>query len=223
VIAMCGWVGSPLAQLTRLHNMNAPCEFEITTGSDGFLATVSLITFCALLLKAYQAAFNTGWTFPAAPQFFESLNTIERAASPEFLAKQSWLILYGPYSFPIALDAESKLTESTLVSSRIIDYRNFSHGHYHWLANHPETTGVLALMTPEETNLAELTLSQLPAGTAIQKLATKFKGPVGSLWLMTAFIALVDALGKSRNWNPQQMATADFGKQLQSTAYSFNA
>ena len=41
---------------------------------------------------------------------------------------------------------------------QISDFRNFAHGRHHWLAKRRETTGVLALLTPEDEATAKATV-----------------------------------------------------------------
>src|SRR5207244_3270959 len=72
------------------------------------------------------------------------------------------IVLYGPETYPAAVDLESKFTEAALGSTQLADYRNFAHGRHHWLAKRGTDTGVLAIVTDGDRELAESTLTLLP-------------------------------------------------------------
>jgi fructoselysine-6-P-deglycase FrlB-like protein len=217
---MCGCFDSPLAQAAKAHSTGSALEFDIPTGKDGFLATVSLVAFMGLLLKAYQQAFSPAW-------YLSDLDIQVRAevqaniikAMPELAKKRTWMIVYGGWGLPVALDAECKLTEAAMVSTRLIDYRNLAHGHHHWLHRYGQDTAVIALVTPNEAILAEQTLALLPSDIPTLSLTTAAEGPLGTLALMVQLIALVYALGDTIGWSSEQMPVASFAKAMQQLNY----
>ncbi|WP_273457408.1 HAD-IIB family hydrolase [Nevskia ramosa] len=150
VVVMCGTVDSLLVKEVKAHGISLPMTFDIPAGRDGFLATNSLAAFTALALRLY------GHEVPE----------IDLAASPKvpaaFYDRPTWIVLYGGWMKPVALDLESRFHEAAMGVVLITDYRNFAHGRHYWLALHGATTGVLALVTPRFAQLASDTLRELP-------------------------------------------------------------
>jgi fructoselysine-6-P-deglycase FrlB-like protein len=217
---MCGCFESPLTQMATQYSEGSALEFEIPTGKDGFLATVSLVAFCTILIRAYNQALGSPWPLPPAQQLFEKPYDAWQDAAKPLFAKDTWMLLHGSWGLPAVLDAESKLAETTLMSTQRYDYRNLAHGYFHWLAQHEQSTGIVAFITPEEKELAELTLSQLPETIPQLRLETKVSGPVGTLDLMLQVIYLADSLGVAKSWDAARMTVPPFAKQLQQLSYS---
>src|SRR5258706_14034164 len=91
-------------------------------------------------------------------EYYEELSS----SLQQMYTKSTWVVLFGGWGLPAAVDIESKFVEAALKNIQLADYRNFAHGRHHWLAKRPNETAVLALITPEEEKLARQTLDLLP-------------------------------------------------------------
>jgi len=130
------------------------------------------------------------------------------------IQRSTWVVLHGKWGKPAAIDLESKCVEAALVNIQLADYRNFAHGRHNWVAKHLETTGVVALVGPEEVEIARRTLELLPDSVPALTLDTDQDGPAGSLDLLIQAMALVGTMGAARGIDPGKPKVASFGRQL---------
>ena len=135
--------------------------FHPPIGKDGFLATNSLLSFMVLIHRAYAADAGREISLPSKLPEPRTTGTL-LAPSPT-----TYSILYAGWATPAAMDIESKLVEGGLADAHYADLRNFAHGRHHWLARRGEKTTVVALVTPEWSELVDKTLAILPPGTRI--------------------------------------------------------
>jgi hydroxymethylpyrimidine pyrophosphatase-like HAD family hydrolase len=220
LIALCASRHSPLSRIVNAFNRGFSFEFELSSGSDGFLATNSLLALSTTALRAYgflsrEPSRNLATLFtPSGPENAYRLSRIGRP----FLDCQYLVVLYGPASRTAAFDLESKLVEAGLVSVQLSDYRNFGHGRHHWIAKNP-MTAVIALAANDETPLASRTLALLPATVPKFLLSTKYSAPSSSLALQAAVFGIVAEYGKARKIDPGRPGVPPFGRNV----YHYNA
>jgi fructoselysine-6-P-deglycase FrlB-like protein/hydroxymethylpyrimidine pyrophosphatase-like HAD family hydrolase len=196
-------------------------EFELPGGKDGFLATNTLLATGVLLARAYGRAWSDGEPLPG--RFKELLHP--GVAHNDFLAdlrhrarplweRQTLVVLHGYTTQPAAVDLESKFTEAALGHVQTSDYRNFAHGRHHWLARHGSETGVLALVTPPEKQLADQTLRLLPEEVTVLRLDIGSAGAAGALTALVLALYLAGMAGEARGIDPGRPKVPAFGRKL---------
>jgi fructoselysine-6-P-deglycase FrlB-like protein/hydroxymethylpyrimidine pyrophosphatase-like HAD family hydrolase len=222
ILALCMQLGSPLGELSTSFRHTLLAQYSPPFGKDGFLATNSLIASAVLLIRAYNTAGSEKLDLPSAlPVIEETQLYLDDSRPDELLAKQTLVILFGGWSVLSAIDLESKCTEAGLVHVQTADFRNFGHGRHHWLAKNPATSGVIALYSPSEEDLARKTLKQLPSNIPQMHLKSSYEGASGSLQLLAHGLNLVHFLGQVRNIDPGQPRVPEFGRKLYHLSYSY--
>lgn len=198
---VCTQPGSRLAAAAKELGRGYVLEHPIPSGRDGFLATNSLLATCVFLARAY------GVELPAKLAFAGT----ELADGPDRPVIE---ILYGGWSSSVATDLESKLNEAALGSAQVADYRNFGHGRHLRLAQYPDETLVVQLVTPETAEIAGKVRALLPDGIDVVELATRLSGPAGALELMVKGFAFVGGVARTRSIDPGRPQVPTFGRRL---------
>jgi hydroxymethylpyrimidine pyrophosphatase-like HAD family hydrolase len=213
---LCGAPESPLMRDGAAHSW----VDRIASGlpaDDGFLATNSALAFSVLIAASYLALVGGKLAHSELPALLAS-------AHPEHLALEDrcaplWqrpatIVLHGSSTAPAALDLESRFTEAALGLVQLADFRNFAHGRHHWLAKHAGTSGVLALVGPEDERLASATLSVLPPD--VPAVAIRFSGALTDVLLASIVVTmrLAAAAGNARGIDPGRPGVPDFGRRL---------
>lgn len=173
---------------------------EVPAPRDGFLATNSVLATATALCLAY------GFELPA------SLPSATKP-SPEPLQDQS-LILFGPRHRSVALDLETRLSETGLSSSQYADLRNFAHGRHAGLTRNLDRTSVVAVISPEDRALAGATLEVLPGRSRVVMLETDLPYPASALDLLVGSMRLVSSTGEQEGMDPARPGVAPFGRKL---------
>lgn len=184
------------------------CE-DIPSEKDGFLATNSLIATFTLLWKAAEYTsleFQLSGTFSKNYEF-------------DLANIQNFVVMYGAAGEPVAWDIESKLTEAALGSALLSDYRNFGHGRHHWFAKKGENSGIIALVTPVERELAYKTIDCLPKEVPVIVLETKLETPAASIDLLLKAFQFVNDLGEARGIDPGKPGVPGYGRLLYNLDY----
>lgn len=202
VIVMCGTIESLLVNEAKAHGISLPMGFDIPAGRDGFLATNSLAAFTTLALRLY------GHEVPE----------IDLATSPNvppaFHDRPTWIVLYGGWTKPVALDLESRFHEAAMGGVSIADYRNFAHGRHYWLARHGATTGVLALVTPRFAQLATDTLRELPVDILTARWDLPGDAPQSALLGMIASIQVAGEAATIKGYDAGRPGVPPFGERI---------
>ena len=146
--------GSPLAKLARQSRCTYFLDFETPAGKDGFYATISLMSFIPMLIRAY------GKPLAKLQELISPQKIYKQIDSPiePLLKKDTWVVLYGKWGLPVAIDIEEKITSAALKNIQRSDYKNFFHGRNLWLKSRKDA-GVVALITPDEKEVAGESLS----------------------------------------------------------------
>jgi fructoselysine-6-P-deglycase FrlB-like protein len=215
---LCLSLGSPLGRLAS----GIPCtdfiEFEPPAGKDGFLATNTLLASVVLLFRGYAEA--TGVPVSLPEDFKELLGggPSDDRWRPLW-GRDTLVILHGPATRPVAVDLESKFTESALGNVRSADYRHFAHGRHHWLAKHADSTAVLAFTMPDDEILAEKTLALLPAGVPVVRESIALGGLAAGVAALVRGLYVAGSAGRARGIDPGRPGVPGFGRRI----YHLNA
>lgn len=130
------------------------------------------------------------------------------------LKKDTLIVLYGRWGKPAAFDFESKCVEAALVNVQLADYRNFAHGRHNWLAKKGARTGVLALATADEREVADKTLDLIPKQIPTATLSAEDSGPVAALNLIAKILYLIQMVGRARHVDPGRPNIPEFGRSI---------
>jgi fructoselysine-6-P-deglycase FrlB-like protein len=218
---VCTRLGSPLAEAVQSIPRVSLYEDEPPSGKDGFLATNSLLATIVLLTRGYARAWSADAPLPG--DLFGLLHPGKAEAAfrtdLEVRCRPLWerettVVLHGLAAHAAALDLESKFTEAAIGHLQTADYRNFAHGRHHWLARHGDSTGVLALVTPEDRALADRTLRLLPETVPVVRLEFEHSGVAGALAAVVTGMHVVGLAGRARSIDPGRPSVAAFGRRL---------
>jgi hypothetical protein len=197
---------------------------EIPSTKDGFLATNSLLAFSVLLVRAYARIFSIEETLPKE---FEALLADESSGNQylqnlrehyaPLLNCGTLIVLHSASVSSAAVDLESKFSEAALGNIQLSDFRNFAHGRHHWLAKYQAETGVLAIFTDNERELAERTLRLIPQNVPMAKICLPMIGPTANVPALVAIFHLVGAAGEKRGIDPGRPGVPLFGRRIYSS------
>lgn len=216
ITTICMRKEAPLTKLANSYSVSKGIEYDIPTRKDGFLATNSLTAFFTILAKA-SGCINSKEKAIAVTSSFKS----EIKDFVEKLKFDSTItVLYGGWSTAIAYDIESKFTEAALGSVLLADYRNFGHGRHHWFAKRKSNSAIVALVTPEEKQIAEKTLNLIPPYIPRLVIASDKEGVNSSIELLIQTYNLVNAVGETFKIDPGRPGVPEFGSKLYHLKYS---
>ncbi len=215
-------------QEDMLNSKEKLFPFKIPTGSDGFLSTATVLAFYLLLYKAfgYSDIDNLKSTITEEEiaeieDFIKSLKNVpldELSDKAAFLHKlegvDSFYVLYGAKSYPVALDIESKFSEGALGNILIADYRNFAHGRFNWFTQRPGQTGLICLQHPDDLEMSEELLGMLPMHVPTLRLRTDNTSMLGCISLLIKEHYLCSALGDRWGLDISRPAVPEYGRIL---------
>jgi hydroxymethylpyrimidine pyrophosphatase-like HAD family hydrolase len=222
VVAMVGRRGSQLCALKEKYNYADVFDYSLPSGNDGFLATNSLLAFSTLICRAYDEVAKPPdsvalpgsaeslykETFPAHP-----LERLEEKTLP-FWGKNSIHVVYSSELKAIAVDIESRFIEAGLSSVHLADFRNFAHGRHHWLDKNRDTTAVLALSSPKDTELAQATLALLPTFVPTLHIPVNATGSRAAISGLLLSMFLAGFAGRSKGIDPGRPGVPEFGGEM---------
>ncbi|MBC8146905.1 MAG: HAD hydrolase family protein [Bacteroidetes bacterium] len=209
ITSICMRTNSPLVKLSDKYSISRAFEFDIPSGKDGFLATNSLIAYFIILYKAFG---NKIEKQQLDIRIGEPRNEI-RSFVNKIANDYSIVVLYGGWGQPVAVDIESKCTESALCNILPSDYRNFGHGRHHWFAKR-KRSAIIALITPKEEKLALKTLGELPREIPKLIISSEYDTPYSSIDLLIKSFVLIDELGQMQSIDPGKPGVPEFGRKL---------
>lgn len=216
----CAAENTPLAALVASFWYSRIFEFSPPWGKDGFIATNSLVATTVLLARAYEELYGDAlplatthsgiWGETSSEDALEQVNQAAAAVSEV----NSLLVLYGPSGFAAALDLESKCSETGIATVQLADFRNFAHGRHHGLSIRSSDTGVLAIITEEEREVASKTLSLLPGSIRVGSIQVRATGTRALVATLISVINWVGVRGRDRRLDPGRPTVAPFGRKL---------
>ncbi len=210
ILAVTMYADTPLAKLCMKYDISIVKEFHLPSGKDGFLATNSLLGFYTIFFRAF--------THKVAKIQMTSEHNLKQFTA-RLSQNSSLVILYSGWAKSIAIDLESKCTEGGLFPSLVSDYRNFGHGRHNWF-DKQSNAGIVALISKEDTALAEKTLSALPLEIPRLELRTRKQGPDASIDLLAKSFQLVARLGSIRGIDPGRPGVPSYGRKLYNLSYA---
>jgi HAD superfamily hydrolase (TIGR01484 family) len=188
---------------------------------DGYLATNSLLLNCVVVARAYAELDNTRPVLPS------SLNELRLGATSidEWLAQSagfvrqvcqrgSLIIVYSPLLRSVALDLESKLSESALLHTQLTDLRSFAHGRHLWLADRPQDAAILTLVEPSLIRLWEQMRQLLPQEVPVTTLPIAAQAPADLIAGLIAQMRLVGEIARELKKDPGKPNVQSFGREL---------
>ena len=215
---------SPNSKLAHLANINSGTQlfsFKLPIARDGFLATNSLVATSVLISRAYREFSSVGeiqfeglGAIPAWHSMPETLSIVR-----EILAQDTLIVLAGSWAWPAAVDLESKFSEAGLAHVQLVDYRNFAHGRHFWLAKRGDSTGVIALASPETETVVAQTLSTLPANIKSFVLRTERPGSGGAIDLICQSMFVVGLAAEQLETRLTRPGVPAFGRRLYSSGF----
>lgn len=222
-IVLCLRRGSSLSRLAQSYRFVDLLELNPPSAKDGFLATNSLLAFSVLLARAYDRAFSLG---ESLPREFDSLlanehsthrylQDLSECCSPLW-NRETIIVLYGPSVSSAAVDLESKFSEAALGNIQLADFRNFAHGRHNWLAKRESKTGVVAIYSKKERDVAEKTLRLIPSRVPIVRICPTNVGPAASIAALVAVLHLVGIAGNQLGIDPGRPGVPIFGRKIYS-------
>lgn len=224
VLAICTKVGSKLAGEASGFSNVVVEEFPIPSDGDGFLATNSLWASVVLLTRAFCKVSGSTIRIPkrlarvvGASRWSSFVQSVEESTKPIW-ERDTTIVLYGPTSYPAAVDLESKLTEAALTNVWIADYRHFAHGRHHWIAKHGKQTSVVAFIEDDESELANRTIEELPDDVPVAKVQVT-SDPLGMLCGLAHVFPMASGAGHEAGIDPGRPGVPSFGRRI----YRLNA
>ena len=214
LMALCTKQHSPLSRLASKFPSTNVQEYELPSGKDGFLATNSLLLLITLLVRAYSSCNKLSYNKP--PNIFDAHNKLfEEDASKElFIERDNFIVLYGGWGLPAAVDLESRFVEGALGNVQIADYRNFAHGRHHWLAKRSANSAIIALISPDVTEIAQKTLDLIPENIPQLKLTSDCIGPYSSIEQIVKIMYLASIFGSKRRVALSKPGVPPFGQEI---------
>ena len=220
---LCGSRVSPLAEVVGKISGALYLPFRFPAGKDGYLATNSVLAFVVLLLRAFWAAYSLPLTLPTFkaldPRDMDTLIEAGQERTANLWAYPNLLVLYGPSGMVAALDIESRFHEAGLAAVQLADFRNFAHGRHFWLARMKQSTAVLALVAPDDVDLAIRTLALLPDDIVRAQVTVNSPIPLASIELLLLSIHLAGWAGHAKGIDPGRPTVPEFGRRI----YHLNA
>lgn len=199
----------------RLHFLDAPSK------KDGFLATNSLLAFCAVLTRTYleMSGRSSEWE-EALSQLRKSIEgesqAVWRDAALNVAGLEHLVVLHDWGTTLGAFDLESKLTEAGIIGVQLADYRHFAHGRHHWLDKNSASTGVLAFTSGADPSLARRTLKLIPSGIPTARIDVSGRQETSQLSSLLATFHVTETLGGARGIDPGRPGVPEFGRKLYS-------
>lgn len=221
LVIMTARVESLVGKLADNFSYVDKIELPVPCGKDGFLATNSLLAFCVVMARAYEAVFNVPQQIPRtlgqllqSPSGVKAFRSdLERRCSPLWL-RENLVVLHSPALASAARDIESRFTEAALGPVQTADYRHFAHGRHHWLAKRGDSTAVLSLATEADSELAMKTLRLLPSGIPVLRLSFDQGLLTSALQALCTGIFVAGLAGKARGIDPGRPGVPPFGRKI---------
>lgn len=132
---------------------------------------------------------------------------------PNLRQIKHFLVLYGGFAEPVAVDFESVMAETGIASVQVCDYRNFCHGRFVFASNHTQNykepqvqsdAAMVMLISPRERKIAtDMLKNVIPARMPVILIETEHNSPLAILDLEVKTNVLIGEIGeKAYGINP---------------------
>jgi hydroxymethylpyrimidine pyrophosphatase-like HAD family hydrolase len=216
ILGICMKQHTKLAALSLNHSISKILEFESPAGKDGFLATNSLIAYFTILSRIFGYKHEIA-VLGNYELLHEKLEKFSDKLYPDFTIT----VLYAGWAQPVAIDIESKFTEAGLGNILTSDFRNFGHGRHNWFDKKKNQSAIVALVTPDEEELAQKTLSLLPEYVPKLILYSNYSSFLSTIDLLIQSFFLAEAVGKKVGIDPGRPGVPFYGSKLYNLRYRY--
>jgi fructoselysine-6-P-deglycase FrlB-like protein len=210
---------SPLTVEARSHTDVRVHVFPLPE-KDGYLATRSLVLNATQIARSYLQLDGANSDIPSALRSVAMEDSPARAwlkderLVDEVASRQGVILVHSPLLRPIAIDLESKLSESTLLHCQLADLRSFAHGRHLWLESRSADTSIVALIEPTLQPLWQKTRELLPQDFPVLTLALPNADPWNLIVGLVAQMYFVDAVARRSKVDPARPKIGSFAKEL---------
>jgi hydroxymethylpyrimidine pyrophosphatase-like HAD family hydrolase/D-arabinose 5-phosphate isomerase GutQ len=215
ILSICLKKNSRLSKISGKYTIANTIDLDNPAGKDGFLATNSLLAYYTIISRLYSNADHIKSIVPSS-NYLQELSSFTNTLNENF----TLVVLYGGWGKPVAVDLESKFSEAGLGNVLLTDYRNFGHGRHNWFDKKPKQSAIVALISPDEIELAEKTLELLPSSIPVLKISSLYKNSNASIDLLVKSFYLVEELGRLKKIDPGRPGVPEYGSKLYHLKYS---
>jgi len=216
IAAVCMKLDAPLVGLVSKYSIGVPIEYDIPSKKDGFLATNSLVAYFTIFCRAFGHGPVKNHNKLVTTEYQKELKVFIHSLT----SSHSLTVLFGGWGQSIAYDLESKFTEAALGNIILTDYRNFGHGRHHWFAKREKNSAIVAIVSPEERQIAEKTLSLIPGAIPKFLIRSHTDSAISSIELLVKSFELVSSFGELQKIDPGRPGVPAFGSKLYHLRYS---
>lgn len=214
IFGICMRKNTKLSALSSNHSISKILEFDSPAGKDGFLATNSLIAYFIILSRIFGHQLDINEVKKYKP-LLQEIERFSKKLDPNFTIT----VLYAGWSQPVAVDIESKFSEAGLGNILVSDFRNFGHGRHNWFDKKKPQSAIIALVTPDEKELALKTLSLLPDYIPKLVLTSDHSSPTGTIDLLIQSFFVAGAIGEKVGIDPGRPGVPPYGSKLYNLRY----
>lgn len=172
----------------------------VPTPADGFLATNSVLAMATMLCRAHGAEL---------PLDLPKIDEGDMRA-----VRRSTIAVAGPLLGSVALDLETRLSETGLSFVQATDFRNMAHGRHVGLARNLDDVTVVSIADARTERLADRTIGLLPSSTDVLRLESQLQWPASVIDLLSRSMRLVGITGAQGEVDPGRPGVASFGRRL---------
>lgn len=215
ILGICMSTKSKLHREFRKNGHQFLWERDMSFGKDGYLSVNSLIAMIVVMSQAiYRYSGDSFFLLPQEKQIEVSKERIEKYIGLELFEKDTIIVLHGGSTTQVAVDLESKFSEVALGNVQIVDFRNLAHGRHYWLEERKESTGIIAFVSPDLSEVAEKTLACVPEEIPVQPVYMNTNDNFSIIDLFTEMFCIVYAAGVKKGINPGKPKVPAYGKQM---------
>jgi hydroxymethylpyrimidine pyrophosphatase-like HAD family hydrolase len=214
IFSICMKSGSPLSKIASHTSVSSHFDFAIPSGKDGFLATNSLIAFFVIIGRVFSTPTQLCNFKLSEPFNSELADFIARVDS-----NYTFNVLYAGLGQPVAVDIESKLAEAALANVLLSDFRNFGHGRHHWFDKRVDDSAIIAIISPQEKELAKRTLALLPRQIPVLLIESEITDSAAAIELLIKSFHFINQLGAIQGIDPGRPGVPEFGSKLYHLKY----
>ena len=212
VLTICMNTDAPIKKIQRNNLHNYFFEYKMKA-KDGYLSVESLISTITISINAFSNISNDEFfKVERNVKWRNYLHCVENIK--EVLSNETIIVLHGGITTPIAVDLESKFSETSLGNIQLADFRNFAHGRHFWISSRMNSTAIIAIVGTSECNLANKTLDLIPKEIPVLKIDIEDICANGLLQAYDFLFELVNIAGGEKGINPGKPKVEEFGRKL---------
>ncbi len=180
--------------------------FSEKLGKSGFISIIGKIYRNAILYRAFTGKELSGLKVSLNSEDCYSYKLNEGDHAPKLNQIKHLHVLYDGYGYPVAVDIESSMIESGMLSVSMCDYRNFCHGRFIHTCNHTASaknpieetdTAIVLLVSPKESNVVKRLLKYaIPAATPIIVIKTLYDSALATIDMQIKAQVLISDIGE---------------------------